>query len=94
MEVIYKPRAINDVGKVIDWVESQNTPGSGERWFNRLDELINKLAKAKAKFALCKHPSLAKFNYRCYTYNDWVIAFRQTDTKFEVCRFIWGARLG
>ncbi len=93
MEVLYKPRAVSDIEKVIDWVESQNTENSGERWFGKLDKAINRLARSKAKFAVCKHPSLAKFKYRCYTYNNWVIVFRTTDTTFEVCRFIWGARL-
>ncbi len=93
MEVIYKPRASKIIDGVIDWVEKENTAGSGARWFDKLDAKINALAKSKAKFAVCKHPSLAKFNYRCYAYNDWIIAFRISENKFEVCRFIWGKRL-
>ena len=93
MEVVYKPRAAKVIEEVAAWVESRNTEGSGARQFDKLDEKIISLANSKAKFAICKHSSLAKFNYRCYTYKDWVIAFCTTDKKFEVCRFISGARL-
>lgn len=93
MKVVYKYRAAKVIEKAAEWVEQRNTPGSGERWFARLDETIHALANSKAKLALCKHPSLAKFNYRCYTYNNWIIAFRVSKNMFEVCRFIWGKRL-
>lgn len=84
---------MNAIDSVAEYVESINTTGAGDRWLDKLNTEIASLAKSKAKFAICKHPSLAKFKYRCYTYNDWVIVFRITDTTFEVCRFIWGARL-
>lgn len=79
--------------KTAEYLETINTPGAGDRWLDKVVSQIVSLANSKAKFAICNHASLAKFNYRCYIYKDWVIAFKQTDKKFEVCRFIWGARL-
>jgi hypothetical protein len=58
-----------------------------------LNGKVISLANSKAKFAICKHPSFAKYNYRFYAYNNWIIAFRISENKFEECRFIWGARL-
>lgn len=93
MEVVYAHRAVLAIEKVAQWVEEKNTEGSGERWFDKLDLVIHSLAESKAKLAECKHPSLARYKYRCYTYKNWVIAFRITDKRLEVRRFIWGAQL-
>ncbi len=40
MEIIYKPRAAKIIDGVVDWIESQNTEGSGSRWFDKLDGKI------------------------------------------------------
>ncbi len=93
MEVIYKTRAAKAIDKVVDWLDAQNTEGSGVNWFERLDDKIQKLAHSKVKLAVCKNPLLARFSYRCFTYNNWIVAYRITAKHFEVCRFIWGAKL-
>ena len=79
--------------KASAFVESINTTGSGDRWLDKIEKIIFRLAASKAKFAICKHPSWAKFSYRCYASKDWVIAFRVKENEFEVCRFILGSRL-
>ena len=93
MQVVINKRALNAIIKVALFIENLNTPGSGDRWAEKIKTEIHALARSKAKIGFCKHPSLAKFKYRCYNYKDWVIAYRFTDTKFEVCRFIYGSRL-
>jgi hypothetical protein len=93
MKIVYRKGALKAIDKVAAFVESKNTAGSGNRWAEKIVLKIESLATSKAKFAVCKHPSLAKYHYRCYTYNDWVIAFLITDKKFEVCRIVWGSLL-
>ncbi|MEO5572665.1 MAG: type II toxin-antitoxin system RelE/ParE family toxin [Bacteroidia bacterium] len=93
MQVVISKRALNAIIKAALFVENLNTPGSGNRWAEKIKTEIIKLARARPKIGFCKHPSLAKFKYRCYTYKDWVIAYRFSDKKFEVCRFIYGSRL-
>ncbi len=93
MQVVIRQRALNAIIKVALYIENKNTPGSGERWADKLKAAINSLAKSKTKLTICKHPSLARFKYRCYAYKNWVIAFKVSDKEFEVCRFIYGARL-
>ena len=93
MDIVIKLRAMNAMEKVAAYVEETNTSGSGNRWLDKVKTEIYTLAKSKAKLALCKNPSRARVYYRCYTYNDWIIAYRISETKFEVCRFIWGPRL-
>jgi hypothetical protein len=94
MKIVLRKRAINAILKCANFVEADNTPGSGNRWLEKVNKEIMSLAESKAKFAFCRHPSLAKFNYRCYAWNDWIIAFRITENEFVVCRFVLGSRLG
>lgn len=93
MVIEIRKRAINALLRTAEYVESMNTPGSGDRWLEKVKSEIYSIAKHKVKLGICKHLFLAKFQYRCYIYHDWVIAYRITEEKFEVCRFIWGARL-
>lgn len=93
MRVVYKTPALRTIDSAASFIESKNTPGSGDRWVEKLAEEILSSAQSKAKFAICKAPQLAKYDYRCFTYKGWVIAFRISEKKFEVCRIIWGAKL-
>jgi hypothetical protein len=93
MKVVYKPSALRTIDSTVAFIESKNTIGSGDRWVEKFAEQISLIAKSTAKFAPCKAPSLARYKYSCYTYKGWVIAFRATPKKFEVCRIIWGAYL-
>lgn len=93
MVVVYKQRAKNAILKTTLRIEANNTAGSGNRWFNKLDTFIHSIASAKAEYGLCKAPMLAKYKYSCYTYGNWVIAFKIKGNNFEVCRFIFGKRL-
>lgn len=93
MEILYKPRAAKAILKVAAFVESKNTGGSGIRWFEKLDEKIVAVSQSKTGLLKCRHVTLAKFGYRCYEYKGWIIAFKVSGEVFEVCRFIWAARL-
>ncbi|MCX6273692.1 MAG: type II toxin-antitoxin system RelE/ParE family toxin [Bacteroidetes bacterium] len=93
MDIIVRKRALNAIVKTALFVESLNTPGSGERWAEKIKSEIISLADSKAKFSLCRHPSLAKHQYCCYVFKDWVIVFRIHNNEFEFCRFIHGSRL-
>ena len=93
MKIIYKPRARESIAKVAEYIEGINTAGSGNRWAAKLTARIESLAKSKAKFALCAHRSLAKYSYSCYTYNDWVIAFKIEGNEFVVYQIVRGSIL-
>lgn len=93
MLVVVKKRALNTLIKTAIFIESQYTEGSGDRRMTKMEKKIFQLAESKAKFSICKAPQLAKYNYQCYSYNGWVIVFKSTNKKFEVCRIIWGAYL-
>lgn len=93
MKIDIRKRALNTLIKVAEFVESKNTSGSGLRWMNKVEEKIESLAEAKVKAAFCHHASLAKYNFRCIAYNDWIIVYRISEIKFEVCRFIYAPSL-
>ena len=84
-------RASNSLSKIADWIEKKNTVGAGDRWLKgTMQELVH-LAHIEVKQAICKDPSLAKFEYRCFTHKDkWVVAYKIKGNKFVVYRFIYG----
>lgn len=93
MQVVVKKRALNSINATARYIESINTKGSGDRWANKLYDEIEKIALYNVSFALCKNESLAKFKYSCMVFKDWVIAFRLSANKLEICRFIYGPYL-
>lgn len=93
MTVLVKKRALNTLIKVSAFVESKNILGSGDRGFDKVMLAIENVANTKALLAICKNESLAKFSYRCFTFNDWVIAHKIVKNRFIVYRVIYGARL-
>jgi hypothetical protein len=92
MDIVYKKRAANAISKVAYFIENNNTEGSGLRWFDVLDNRINSFARTNAKL-LCGNKSLKQYLYYCFNFKGWIIAYRISANKFEVCRFIWGGRL-
>ncbi|MCW3127404.1 MAG: hypothetical protein JWO03_3062 [Bacteroidetes bacterium] len=86
-----KKRASNSLKKIADWIDDKNTEGAGDRWLESCHEGLGRLADIKVNFPLCKDPSLARYNYRCFTYKDkWIVAYKIIDDKFIVYRFIYG----
>ncbi len=93
MKLVVRKRALNAILSTAIFVEAINTPESGHRWANELFEAIESLAKVNPKLRLCKNKSLAKFKFSCFAHKDWIIVYKATKSKFEVCRFIHDSRL-
>jgi len=93
MRIVVKKRARNAMIKAALFVEKINTEHSGDRWLGKVYSKIISLSKAKANYALCRHTSLSKFKYSCISYGKWIIVFRMSTDKLEICRFIYGPRL-
>ena len=93
MKVSFSPFAQKQVEEILDYIEERNTEGSDVRWLAKFTAFVYSYAKPNASYALCKHPSLSRYNYQCITYGDWVIAFRVKGNMFEVRRVVYGPRL-
>jgi plasmid stabilization system protein ParE len=94
VRIIIKKRAQNTLDKVADWIEENYFVDSSIKWLDEFEEAIRKIAQTGVKHAICNHASLARYQYRCFTYKSkWVVAYKTTPTKVIVHRFIFGARL-
>jgi len=93
MTIVLRKRALNAIINAVRHIESIHTEGSGDRWTRKLKVKFIEIAASKVKYSLCRHPSLAKYKYHCYLYNDWIIAFKMSENEFEICRFIYGDRI-
>ncbi len=91
MKLDLRKRALNTLADITDWIEFQNTIGSGERWLAKTFEELANVAASNVNHSICKDPKLAKFQYRCFTYKDkWVVAYKIERNQFVVYRFIYG----
>lgn len=93
MEVFYTKRAIQAIDVIVDFVESKNTLGSGNRFALKFEESIKEYAIKNVAYAKCKHHSLLKLGYSCIFLSKWIVAFKIKNNKFIVYRIIWGALL-
>jgi len=91
MNLEIKKRALNTLVCIVDWIESQNTAGAGDRWLEKAIEELKDIAAHKVNHLICKDPRLARYQYRCFTYNDkWIVAYKIERNQFVVYRFIYG----
>ncbi len=93
MVVKITPKALRVIDAVADFVESKNTSGSGARFALKFKLAIESLALPNVDYALCNHHVLASLKYSCSHFNDWVIAFRITDTELVVYEIIHSSLL-
>jgi hypothetical protein len=91
MNIILNKRASNVIRKVAKWIDKKNTEGAGDRWFDNLEKELNYLATIKVKHAICKDPTLSKYEYRCFSHKDkWIVAYKIVGDEFVIYRFIYG----
>ena len=88
MKIAIYPKASRIIDEIAAFVESKNTPGSGQRHALKFKAAIEKLAQPNVQYALCRNVYLAKKNYSCSFYNDWVIAFKIDKDILKVYRII------
>ena len=94
MKLVVMKRTGNTLADIADWIDDQNTSGAGDRSLNQFYDYIGQIGRVGLKHAICKDESLAKYEYRCFTYNDkWVVAYKISPAKITVYRFILGSRL-
>ena len=91
MKARITPKALDVIDTIADFVESKNTPGSGNRFALRFKTAIEKLAIPNITYSPCAHPVLATLKYSCSHFNDWVIVFRIENDELTVYEIIHGS---
>ncbi|RVU00166.1 hypothetical protein EOD41_14495 [Mucilaginibacter limnophilus] len=93
MRVIIADHALAVIDLAAAFVESQNTPGSGNRYALRFKKAIKDLAIRDVQYPICNHPHFAKLQYSCSHFNSWVIAFRIENDKLIVHEIVLASLL-
>lgn len=93
MKVVISRSAQASVKGVIDFIESKNIAGSGQRWAKKLVDYLETLPKSHNVIPLCKYPPFRELELKCVVYNDWVVAFLVTKSKLKVVAFVYGENL-
>ncbi len=93
MRVLLKRQPQIAIASIASYIETKNTPGSGERFIVKFRKFIQESAKEKVKYALCNYAVLASFNYSCLIFNKWVIAFSIEKNVMTIHTIIHGSLL-
>ncbi len=87
------PKALWVIDDIADFVESKNTPGSGDRFASKFLTTIESWAVHNTQYAFCDHLFFAMFGYSCRRFNDWIIAFKIENEILTVYEIIHGSLL-
>ena len=93
MKLLIRSEAAKSLKAVLQFIESQNTKGSGFRWFRKLENYLMKAVAASKSLSLCKYPPFKEMGLNCLIYKDWVIAFKNQENRLEIIAFIYGSNL-
>jgi GH43 family beta-xylosidase len=93
MEIILKPKAQNALMLIANFVEKNNTKGSGVRFIEKFSLSLSTYAIENTHYAVCKNKTLSILGFSFITINKWVIAFKIENKKFIIYRIILGALL-
>lgn len=75
MEIRYTTHAFASLVQLINFIESKNTIGAGERWLTKYEAYIRKSFTTPMRKSICNNVTLKKLNLRCIYFKDWLIAF-------------------
>ena len=94
---MYLPIKLSDTAQatltsVINYIDSINTIGAGEKWYNRFKKKLLRYTFAK-KYPLCRIKDFAVNGYSCISINDWVIIFKIENDTFTIQYIIYGSLL-
>lgn len=93
MKLVITKSAYRAILATAKWVDEQNTSGAGDRWLEKIFEELNKHAQAGAQHAKCHQQLLAAYDYRCFPYDKWIVAFKIENRQYVIHRFIWAGYL-
>ena len=91
----FKPRAVNAIDSVCEFIERRNTTGSSIKWYTGLVQfVINRAQTGTLQFPLCNYPKFAAKGFSCFIYKkEWIVVFKYSMNKLTVYRFVHGSRL-
>lgn len=93
MNIIINEKALSTLEKIGEFVENKNTFGSGNRYITKFLNFIEETLLTFNNHQFCKAIQFNKMNYRCFFYNDWVVAYKKNENYIEVKIIIHGTLL-
>lgn len=75
MEIRFSSNAYSSLVRVVNFIESKNTKGSGLRWASRFESFLLSSLIKPSEIKLCNNKTFRQLNLRCIYFNDWVVAF-------------------
>ena len=87
------PEAEDALLDIAEWIETRNTPESGNRFVANFIDILSGYAHPNTSYALCKNKHLAALKLQCVTIDNWVVAFKFSKKTLTVHYILFGAGL-
>ena len=75
MVINYSTSVLKVLSDIVNYVESMNTYGAGDRWLLKLELFLQKSLRNPSTIKLCNSRTFYNKGLRCIQFNDWVIGF-------------------
>ena len=93
MKVSLEPDALETLSDVAEFIDTINTPGSGQFWVTDFILHLYAYAKSNVTYALCQNKILAEEGLSCITNKGWVVAFKIDGEEMRVYHIVRGSVL-
>jgi hypothetical protein len=93
MQVNYTFDALHTLAELVNYIESKNTLGAGNRWLNKYELFLQLQLRYPDKISLCNNLTFQQLQLRCIHFNDWVIAFSIHPNKILIEALLHKSRI-
>ena len=75
VQINYTGDAFSSLSRLVNFIESANTQGSGARWLTRYELFLKKRLQTPNQVSFCSNKTFYHLQLRYLYFSDWVIAF-------------------
>ncbi len=93
MHINYTNDAAEALMALVSFVEEHNTKGAGSRWLKKFEAYLQKTLKQHSLIKLCSNKTFHKLRLKCIYYNDWLIAFSETEKNITIEAILHKSRI-
>jgi hypothetical protein len=93
MHVNYTNDAADALTALVGFIEEYNTKGAGLRWLNKFEGYLQKALKRHSVIKFCNNKTFHKLKLKCIYYNDWLIAFSESEKRITIEAILHKSRI-
>ena len=93
MNINYTNDAAKALTALVGFIEKHNTKGAGLRWLHRFEVHLKHTLKNHLIITLCKNKTFKQLKLKCFYFNDWLVAFSQSESSITIEAILHKSRI-